>query len=58
MPELLAEVRRLRAELRIGAPWTCGVCGKENHRDVCLICETDRPDPAHATAAPASETGE
>ena len=41
---LLTEVRRLRAELRIGTLWKCHVCGKDNHRDVCLICETDRPD--------------
>lgn len=45
VPALVAEVRRLRAELRIGAPWKCHVCGKDNHRNVCLICETDRPDP-------------
>lgn len=50
VPALLAEIRRLRAELRIGSPWTCHVCGKENHRDVCLICETDRPDPAEPAA--------
>lgn len=46
---LTAEVTRLRAELGIGDPWTCHVCGKENHRAVCLICETDRPDPAKET---------
>lgn len=34
----------LEAELRIGAPWTCPVCSKENNRDVCVICETDRPE--------------
>ena len=47
---LVAEIRRLRAELRIGAPWKCDVCGKGNTRDVCVICETDRPDPAPAAA--------
>lgn len=39
-------IAELEAELRIGAPWKCDVCGKENTRDVCVICETDRPDPA------------
>lgn len=34
----------LQAELRIGSPWKCHVCGKDNSRDVCVICETDRPD--------------
>jgi hypothetical protein len=42
---LLARVAELEAELRIGAPWTCPVCSKENRRDVCAICETDRPEP-------------
>ena len=38
-------IAELEAELRIGAPWKCHVCGKDNRRDVCVICETDRPDP-------------
>lgn len=55
VPLLLAEVRRLRAELRIGSPWKCHVCGKGNHRDVCVICETDRPDAELAASeAPAA----
>lgn len=37
-------VAELEAELRIGTPWTCPTCSKENRRDVCVICETDRPD--------------
>lgn len=40
-----ARVAELEAELRIGLPWTCDACGKENTRDVCAVCETDRPDP-------------
>lgn len=48
---LVAEVRRLRAELRIGTPWTCPTCSKENSRNVCVICETDRPDPAEEQPA-------
>jgi hypothetical protein len=41
---LRARVAELMAELRIGTPWTCGPCGKENTRDVCVVCETDRPE--------------
>jgi chromosome segregation ATPase len=37
-------IAELEAELRIGTPWKCHVCGKDNCRDVCVICETDRPD--------------
>lgn len=37
-------VRQLEAELQIGDAWTCHVCGKENSRATCLVCETDRPD--------------
>lgn len=55
--KLLAEVERLRAqvaeleaELRIGAPWKCPTCSKENRRNVCVVCETDRPDPAEDSA--------
>lgn len=40
-----ARIRQLEAELGVGPKWICHVCGKENHRAVCLICETDRPDP-------------
>jgi hypothetical protein len=40
-----ARVKVLEAELGIGPAWICPVCSKENHRRVCLICETDRPDP-------------
>lgn len=56
---LVAEVRRLRAELRIGPPWTCQTCSKENTRDVCVICETDRPDPVEDAPAqqPAAACG-
>jgi len=57
VPALLNEVRRLRAELRIGTLWKCNVCGKDNHRDVCLICETDRPDPEPAEEQPAEACG-
>jgi hypothetical protein len=39
-----SRVRKLEAELRIGPPWVCHVCGKENNRDVCVICETYRPE--------------
>lgn len=46
--KLRPRVAELEAELRIGAPWTCPTCSKENRRDVCVICETDRPDPAEA----------
>ncbi|WP_155054564.1 zinc finger Ran-binding domain-containing protein [Streptomyces blattellae] len=46
---LRARVAELEAGLRIGAPWTCGVCGNANRRDVCVICETDRPDPSQDT---------
>lgn len=45
-----ARVAELEAELRIGSPWTCEVCSKENTRDVCVICETDRPEPRERTA--------
>jgi hypothetical protein len=41
---LRARVAELEAELRIGTPWKCEACGKENRRDICVICETDRPD--------------
>lgn len=43
---IAAEIRvaELEAELRIGAPWTCDACGKDNRRDVCAVCETHRPD--------------
>lgn len=51
MAKAVAELRRLRdrvaeleAELRIGTPWKCPACGKENRRDVCEICESDRPE--------------
>jgi hypothetical protein len=37
--------RELEAELRIGTPWKCPVCSKENDRDACLLCDTYRPDP-------------
>lgn len=43
---LRVRVAKLEAELRIGAPWTCPTCSKENRRDVCAVCETDRPEPA------------
>ncbi|MFD1656971.1 hypothetical protein ACFSL4_01655 [Streptomyces caeni] len=42
---LRARVAELEAELRIGPPWKCPVCSKENRRDVCMICETYRPEP-------------
>lgn len=52
-PETAAELATLRkrvaeleAELRIGAPWTCLVCGKETRRDVCPVCESHREDAA------------
>jgi hypothetical protein len=45
-----ARVAELEAELRIGTPWTCGPCGKENTRDVCVVCETDRPDDETVTS--------
>lgn len=41
---LTRRVAELEAELRIGAPWKCSVCGKDNKRDVCAICETNHPD--------------
>lgn len=51
LPRYVGEVARLKAyaagleaELRIGTPWRCHVCGKANRRDVCVICETDRPE--------------
>jgi hypothetical protein len=40
----LDRVKVLEAELRIGKPWKCPTCSKENDRDVCVICETDRPE--------------
>lgn len=43
--ELEQRVRYLEAELRIGEPWKCPCCSKDNNRNVCVICETDRPDP-------------
>lgn len=43
--ELEQRVTELEGELRIGEPWICPCCSKENRRDVCVICETDRPDP-------------
>lgn len=43
---LQMERDQLKAELRIGAPWTCDACGKQNSRDVCAVCETDRPNAA------------
>lgn len=46
---LRARVAELEAELGIGSPWTCEVCSKENTRDVCVICETDRPEPRERT---------
>ena len=42
--EARARIAELEAELGIGTPWKCPVCSKENTRDVCAICETDRPD--------------
>lgn len=46
---LKARIAELEAELRIGSPWKCDVCGKDNRRDVCVICETDRPEPRERT---------
>ncbi|MFF4749984.1 hypothetical protein ACWD5R_08030 [Streptomyces sp. NPDC002514] len=51
---LRARVAELEAELRIGAPWKCPVCSKENTRDVCVICETDRPE-ADEEPAPSAD---
>lgn len=45
---LRTRVTQLEAELRIGTPWKCHVCGKDNRRDVCVICETDRPETEEA----------
>lgn len=42
--QLKKRVAELEAELRIGKPWKCYACGKQNTRDVCVICETYRPD--------------
>lgn len=44
LDRLHGRVTELEAELRIGAPWKCPACGKDNRRDVCVICEQDRPD--------------
>jgi hypothetical protein len=38
------QVAELEAELLIGPPWTCHVCGKVNNLPMCVICETYRPD--------------
>jgi hypothetical protein len=47
-------IAELEVELRIGAPWKCHVCGKDNQRDICVICETYRADSAAAEAGGAS----
>jgi hypothetical protein len=51
-------IAELEAELRIGPPWKCYVCGKDNRRDVCVICETDRPDAAEAAPGAVTAGGE
>lgn len=43
--DLKDRVKVLEGMLRIVEPWVCPGCFKENNRDVCVICETDRPDP-------------
>jgi len=48
---LRARVAELEAELRIGSPWKCPACGKGNDRDVCVICETYRPEPDEESVA-------
>ncbi|MGW2550634.1 hypothetical protein [Streptomyces sp. NPDC001635] len=55
LERLRARVAELEAELRIGAPWKCPTCSKDNNRDVCVICETDRPESEEEAAQSADK---